>query len=164
MKSSISVTLVLVLALGLISGCAAPSSENTPVQQPQVVYVPDVEAPDVEESETIFGGSTTIKTGIPKHTIVDMWKNDDDFTSPAIITFFLDGEGEFEAGDSKFSFDYKFINEDLIYLRANSGKTFIDPNIEKFIAPQGQPATKTYKVVDQDTFVIGDITLKLIGP
>ncbi len=164
MKRNLWLAFSFTLASILIAGCSF-GSEPTPVSQTQeVVYdVPEEPLPEVEKEygETIFGGPTKIDSGIPRNKIIGTWKNDDTFTSPATITFFIDDEGEFNSADSKFSFDYVFINDKLMYIRASTGKVFIDPNIEKFIGSGGQPATKEYRFVDEETLVIGDITFKL---
>jgi len=168
MKLKYGIFIFLLIGMLAIGGCATPS-QPTPVntepaiqddtnQEPTAPAMPDIKEAGSSDT-TLFGGPTTIVTGIPKQQIVATWINEQDFTSPAEITFLIDGDGKFKNSESEFDFEYKFVNTHIIYLRATSGKTFIDPNIKKLTSQDGKPVTKEYKLVDANTFMIGDLTL-----
>jgi hypothetical protein len=156
---SLLLTLVLLVALFALGGCnsSEPATEDVvvvPVIEPEVIEPPA----EPEEQKTIFGGPTSITTGIPKVQIVQSWQNSEDFSSLTVVTFDLDETGTFKNAESSFTFDYDFVNSKIMQLDATSGKTFTDENILKFIGPQGGPLGKNYQMPDDKTLVIGEIT------
>ncbi len=164
-KHSLLLILVLLIALFALSGCnnsPEPVADDTviaaPVVEPEVIEPPAVP----EEQKTIFGGPTSITTGIPKVQIVQSWQNSEDFSSLTTVTFDDDETGTFKNAESSFTFNYNFVNNKIMQLDATSGKTFSDKNIHKFIGPQGGPLSKYYQLPDANTLVIGEITFKKV--